>query len=123
MDNEDFVEKSSQGSVSHSKGVSRDDGKFVRPLPVTTKAQEKSSGRKRVSETDDSTAVAGKLIKTDDSQQPSRDVSSTEDQKGSQLECAKKEDSLFGSSGSKLQKELAKNGTIFYKDGSQPNLL
>ena len=78
--------KSSQGSASHSKGVSIDDGKFVRPLPVTTKAQEKSSGRKRVSETDDSTAVAGKLIKTDDSQQPSRDVSSAEDQRGSQLE-------------------------------------
>ena len=34
-----------------------------------------------MSETDDSTTVAGKLIKTDDSQQPSRDVSSTEDQK------------------------------------------
>ena len=75
MEDDVFVDKSSQDS----KGVSRDDGKFVRPLPVTTKAQEKSSGRKRVSETDDSTAVAGKLIKTDDSQQPSRDVSSTED--------------------------------------------
>ena len=123
MDDNDFVEKSSQGSASHSKGVSMDDGKFVRPLPVTTKAKEKSSGRKRVSETDDSTAVAGKLIKTDDCQQPSRDVSSPEDQKGSQLECAKKEDSLFGSPGSKLQKELAKNGTLFCKDGSQRNLL
>ena len=56
MEGNDFVDKSSQGSASHSKGVSRDDGKFVprRPLPVTTKAQEKSSGRKRVSETDDS---------------------------------------------------------------------
>ena len=70
-----------------------------------------------------STAVAGKLIKTDDSQQLSRDVFSTEDQKGSQLECAKKEDSLFDSPGSNLQKELAKNGTIFCKDGSQRNLL
>ena len=123
MDDDDFVEKSSQGSASRLKGVSIDDGKFVRPLPVTTKAQEKSNGRKRVSETVDSTAVAGKLIKTDDSQQPSRDVYSTEDQKGSQLECAKKEDSLFGSPGSKLQKELAKNGTLFCKDGSQGNLL
>ena len=81
------------------------------------------SGRERVPETDDSTAVAGKLIKTDDSQQPSRDVSCTEDQKGSQLECVKKEDSLFGSPGSKLQKELAKNGTNCCKHGSQSNLL
>ena len=64
MDDDYFVEKSFQASASHLKGVSRDDGKYVRPLPVTTKAQEKSSGRKRVSETDDSTAVAGKLIKT-----------------------------------------------------------
>ena len=112
MEDDDFVEKSSQGSASHSKGVSRDDGKFVRALPVTTKAQEKLSGCKRVSGTDDSTAVAGKLIKTDDSQQPSQDVSITEDQKGSQLECAKREDSLFGSPGSKLQKKLAKNGTL-----------
>ena len=36
-----------------------------------------------VSESADSTTVAGKLIKTDDCQQPSRDVSSTENQKGS----------------------------------------
>ena len=56
----------------------------MRPLPVTPKAKEKSSGRKRVSESADSTTVAGKLIKTDDCQQPSRDVSSTENQKGSQ---------------------------------------
>ena len=71
MEDDDFVDKTSQGSASHSKGVSRDDGKFVRPLPVTNKAQEKSSGRMRVPETDDSTTVAGKLIETDDSQQPS----------------------------------------------------
>ena len=57
MKDDDFVDKSSQGCASQSKSVSRDDGKFVRPLPVTTKAQEKSSGRKRVSETDDSTAL------------------------------------------------------------------
>ena len=84
MEGNDFVDKSSQGSASHSQGVSRDDGKFVRPLPVTPKAKEKSSGRKRVSESADSTTVAGKLIKTDDCQQPSRDVSSTENKKGSQ---------------------------------------
>ena len=75
-----------------------------------------------MSETDDSTAVAGELIKTDDSQQPSRDVYSTEDQKGSQLECATEEDCLFGSPGSKLRRELAKNGSICCDDGSQCNL-
>ena len=79
MEGNDFVDKSSQGSASKSKGA-KDDSKFVRPLSVT----EKSSGRKRVSESADSTTVAGKLIKTDDCQQPSRDISSTEDQKGSQ---------------------------------------
>ena len=42
------MDKLSKGSASHSQGVSRDDGKFVRPLPVTPKAKEKSSGRKRV---------------------------------------------------------------------------
>ena len=65
-----------------------------------------------MSKSEDSTAVAGKLIKTDDSLQPSQDFFSTEDQKGSQLECAKNEDSLFSSSGSKLQREHAKNGSI-----------
>ena len=45
-----------------------------------------------MSESADSTTVAEKLIKTDDCQQPSRDVSSTENQKGSQLECATEED-------------------------------
>ena len=59
MDDDDFVDKSSQGCKSQSKGVSRDDGKFVRPHPVTTKAEEKSCGHKRVSESDDFTAVAG----------------------------------------------------------------
>ena len=83
MEGNDFVDKSSQGSASKLKGA-KDDSKFVRPLPVTPKAKEKSSGRKRVSESADSTTVAGKLIKTDDCQQPSRDVCSTENQKGSQ---------------------------------------
>ena len=78
-----FVGKSSQGSASKSKDA-KDDSKFVRPLPVTPKAKEKSSGRKRVLESADSTTVAGKLIKTDDCLQPSRDVSSTENKKGSQ---------------------------------------
>ena len=83
MEGNDFVDKSCQGSASKSKGA-KDDIMFVRPLPVTPKAKEKSSGRKRVSESADSTTVAGKLIKSDDCQQPSRDVSSTENQKGSQ---------------------------------------
>ena len=94
MEGDDFVDKSSQVSASKSKG-GKDDSKFVHPLTVTTKAKENSSGRKRVSESDDSTTVAGKLIKTDDYLQPSREVSSTEDQKGSQLECATEEDCPF----------------------------
>ena len=65
MEGDDFVNKSSQGSASKSKGA-KDDSKFVRPLPVTLKAKEKSSGRKRVSGSADLTTVAGKLIKTDD---------------------------------------------------------
>ena len=60
IEDDDFVEKSSQDSASKSKG-SKDDSKFVRPLPVTPKAKEKLSGCKRVSESDDSTAVAEKL--------------------------------------------------------------
>ena len=62
MEGNDFVDKLSQGSASHSQGVSRDDEKFVRPLPATPKAKEKSSGSKRVSESADSTTVAGKLF-------------------------------------------------------------
>ena len=53
MEGDDFVDKSSQGasqrSASKSKG-GKDDSKFVRPLPVTPKAKEKSSGRKCVSD-------------------------------------------------------------------------
>ena len=48
MEGNDFVDKSSQGSASKSKGA-KDDSKFVRPLPVTPKAKEKSSGRRLVS--------------------------------------------------------------------------
>jgi len=111
------VDKSSQGSASKSKGGKDDsESKFVRPLPVTPKAKKKSSGRKRVSESVDSTTVAGKLIKTDDYLQPSRVVSRTEDQKGSQLECATEVDCLFGSPGSKLHRELAKNRSICCKE-------
>ena len=83
MEGNDFVDKSSQDSASKSK-CAKDDSKFVRPLPVTPMVKEKSSGRKRVSKSADSTTVAEKLIKTDDCLQPSRDVSSTENQKGSQ---------------------------------------
>ena len=40
MEGNDFVDKSSQCSASKSKGA-KDDSKFVRPLPVTTKAKKK----------------------------------------------------------------------------------
>ena len=52
MEGDDFVDKSSHGSASKSKRA-KDDSKFVRPLPVTPKAKEKSSGRKRVSSAED----------------------------------------------------------------------
>ena len=78
MEGDDFLDKSSQGCASKSKGA-----KFMRPLPVTPKAK-KIRVVASVSKSADLTTVAGKLIKTDDCLQPSRDVSSTENQKGSQ---------------------------------------
>ena len=66
MDDDDFVQKSPLDSASKSKSVSKCDGKFVHPLPVTPK-QFKGSVPQRVSESENSTAVAGNLTETDES--------------------------------------------------------
>ena len=96
MEDDDFVDKSSQGSASQSKSVLKDDGKFVQPHPVTPK-KDRGSGRQRVSESDNSTAVAGNLTETDELVLPSREVTSAEEVIASQSECATEEDSLFSS--------------------------
>ena len=104
-------------AVHHNRKVAKMTLRLC-PFPETPKAKEKSSGRMCVTKSDDYTAVAGKLIRTDDSLQPSRDVSRTADQMGSQLECATEEDCLFGSLGRLLHRELPKDGSICCKDGS-----
>ena len=78
VEDDDFVDKSSQGSASKSKGA-KDDSKFVHPLPLSPKPTGKSSGPERVSESEDSTAVSGRNTETDESYQNSHDVTSEED--------------------------------------------
>ena len=53
--------------------------------------------RERVSESENSTAVAANVTKTDESTRTSRDIPSAEDVLGSQSECATEEDSLLSS--------------------------
>ena len=96
MDNDDFVEKSSQASASHSKGVSRDDGKFAQPLPVTPK-KIRAAVNDRASESDKSTAVAELSTETDESVLPSREVTSADEVIPSQSEAATEEDSVLSS--------------------------
>ena len=96
MDDDDFVEDLSQNSTSKSKSVSKSDAKFALPRPVTPK-RDKPPARDRVSESDNSTAVAGNLTETDESALTSRDITSAEDILGSQSECVTEEDSLLSS--------------------------
>ena len=77
------------------------------PRPVIPK-KEKPSGR--VTDSENSTAVASNLTETDDSAVPSRDITSAEEVVGSHSECPTEEDSLFSSpsSGKPEQWELVK---------------
>ena len=81
------MEKLSQDSGPKSKSVSKSDAKFVQPHPVTRK-KDRAPGNERVSESENSTAVAGQLIETDESALPSREVTSAEEVIASQSECA-----------------------------------
>ena len=62
MDDDDFVEQLSEDSTSKLKSVSRADAKFALPRPVTSK-KDKPVVRERVSESENSTAVAGNVLK------------------------------------------------------------
>ena len=109
MDDDDFVEDLSQNSTSKSKSVSRSDAKFAPPRPVTPK-KDRVVVRERVSESENSTAVAGNVTETDESTLTSGDITSAEDVLGSQSECATEEDSLLSSPspGKPKQWELVK---------------
>ena len=96
MDDDDFLEKSSQDSAPRLKGVSKSDAKFVQPLPVTPK-KIKPAVNDRVSESDKSTAVADLLTETDESELPSSELTSADEVIPSQSEAATEEDSLLGS--------------------------
>ena len=73
MDNDDFLEKSSQDSAPRLKGVSKSDAKFVQPLPVTPK-KIKPAVNDRAPKSEKSTAVADLSTETDESVLPSRDL-------------------------------------------------
>ena len=101
--------------VSKCAGV-RDAKKFVHPGPMSPSLRGKSFGRERVSELEDSAAVAGKLTQTDVSFYPSCDVSIADEVQGSKfavcsaLDCPAEEESPFGSPcpGSKSGWELVR---------------
>ena len=94
MDGDDFVEKLSQDSAPRLKGVSKSDGKFAQPLPVTSK-KIKAAVNDRASESEKSTAVADHSTETDESVLPSREVTSADEVIASHSECATEEDSLW----------------------------
>ena len=90
MDDDDFVEELSQKSTSKAKCASKSDAQFVPPRPVTPR-EDKPSGRDRMTDSENSTAVAANLTETDDSALTSRDITSAEDVVGSQSECPTEE--------------------------------
>ena len=112
MDDDDFVEEGIQKTSCKAKSKSRSEAQFVPPRPVTPR-KEKSYGR--VTDSENSTAVAGNLTETDDSAVSSRDITSAEEVIGSHSECPTEEDSLFSSpsSGKPEQWELVKTCNIF----------
>ena len=60
------------------KGVSRDDGKFAQPLPVTPKKL-RAAVNDCASKSDKSTVVAELSTETDESVLPSREVTSADE--------------------------------------------
>ena len=106
MQDDDFVEEGIQKSTSNAKSVSKSDAQFVPPRPVTPR-KEKPSGR--VTDSENSTAVASNLTETDESSLLSREITSAEEVVWSQS-CPTEEDSLFSSqsSGKPEQWELVK---------------
>jgi len=94
MDDDDFVAEGFKKSISKAKSTSRSDAQFVAPRPVTPRKEKTSP---RVTDSENSTAVAGNLTETDDSALPSRDITSAEEVVGSHSECPTEDDSLFSS--------------------------
>ena len=68
MQDDDFVEEVTHKSTSKAKSVSISDAQFVPPRPLTPR-KEKPSGR--VTDSENSTAVASNLTETDESAHPS----------------------------------------------------
>ena len=91
MDDDDFVEKSSQYSGSKLKSVAKSDAKFVQTQLVTPR-KSRTPGNDRESKSENYTAVAGPWTETDESALPSREVTSAEEVIASQSECATEED-------------------------------
>ena len=78
MDDDDFVEEVTQKSTSKAKSVSKSDAQFVPPRPMTPK-KDKPPGRDRLTDSENSTAVAANLTETDGSALTSRDITSAEE--------------------------------------------
>ena len=105
MDDDNFVEEGIPKTTSKAKSVSRSDAQFVPPRPVPPKKEKPSA---RVTDSENSTDVAGNLTETDDSALPFRDITSAEEVVGSFSECPTEDDSLFSSPTKPEQWELVK---------------
>ena len=80
MMQEDVEISSKSGHSVPSKSLaSRSDNRIKEPLPLFSKPSVSSGGRERLSESEDSTALAGRITETDESVHASLDVTSADE--------------------------------------------
>jgi len=79
MEEDDENSLNSGHSVPTKSLGSRSDNRFKPPLPLSPKPSISSGGRERLSESEDSTALAGRLTETDESVHASLDVTSADE--------------------------------------------
>jgi len=80
-DDDDFVYKPAKAAPAASV-ASKTDQKFKAPEPLSPRKNVACGSRDRVSESEDSTAVAGRLTETEESVRASQDITSTDDVTG-----------------------------------------
>ena len=80
-DEDDFVAKPAKAATA-ALAASKSDQKFKAPQPLSPRKNVACASHDRVSESEDSTAVAGRLTETDESVRASQDATSTDDVAG-----------------------------------------
>ena len=98
MDDDNLASKRSKLSAESKAEDEISAKRFKHPLPLSPRQTERLTSSMRLSESEESTVVAGRITETDESATPSRDVTDLDEQTGSVADLGTVSDSVFSSS-------------------------